>query len=372
MLIISLLLALQAVPVETLRIGVASGPEEYEFFDIAGIDVSSSREIFVANAGTSQIRVYGSDGVYRRSIGRDGDGPGEFRRISSIRVSDSEVIVQDRDEIEVFTHGGEHLRTVRYPRALDGELLGVGPSVWLFRRSELGCIEADRACPRSVYVETVNPLDGSRQQILGPLPGRRFILIGPERSGSTMIPGFFGSPLFESAAQIAVDGQGEIFVSQLGSYAIQVYSEAGSLLRRIEHSHEPVGVSDELLISVSACLRNRGLTDQSIERRLAGHGEVLPAVTGLLVSADGTMWVQRGDVSDESAHDTCYSEGTSSTWDRFDSLGSYVTTTVLPANFSPLRITAAGVFGILTDERGVEFVLTEALEELVKCNGTLT
>ena len=354
---IGFLLAIQATPVEELRIGVASGEEQYQFFEIRMIDVSPRDEIFVANAGTSEIRVYGFDGVYRRSMGSEGDGPGEFRRIQTLRVSDSAVIVQDLNEIEVFSHVGEHQTSVPYPRAVRGRLLGIGPNLWIFLTTRLECIEPGRACPRSLFVEAVDPFDGSRDVIVGPLSGERLTLIRPEQSDGRMIPGFFGPPVFESAGHVAAGTNGEFYVADSRSLSVRVYSPAGALLRQVQREHEPVSVSENLLEAVRECMRERRIADSAIEQRLAQHADTLPAITDLLVNLDGGLWIRRGDVGDAPVNDACYGGTATSTWDRFDSSAAYVGSTILPANFRALRLTTSGVLGVLTDNRGVEFVV---------------
>jgi len=63
---------------EVLRIGVVDGTPEYEFGQITGIAVLSDRRIVVGDAMAHQLRFFSADGVHELTVGRQGQGPGEF------------------------------------------------------------------------------------------------------------------------------------------------------------------------------------------------------------------------------------------------------------------------------------------------------
>ena len=64
---------------EEIRIGTAEGDPDYELGDIQGIGVDSRERIFVFDGQAQHIQVYSPEGVYQQTIGRRGEGPGEFR-----------------------------------------------------------------------------------------------------------------------------------------------------------------------------------------------------------------------------------------------------------------------------------------------------
>ncbi len=63
---------------EVLRIGVLEGEPEYEFGRVSGIAVLSDRRIVVADAMAHELRFFSAEGVHELTVGRDGQGPGEF------------------------------------------------------------------------------------------------------------------------------------------------------------------------------------------------------------------------------------------------------------------------------------------------------
>ncbi len=88
---------------------------------------------YVMDRGNSRIAVFGPDGEFVRSFGREGDGPGEFRSPMLQGVDDKGIVLYDSRSRRViqFSLGGELLGTYSYPKAtgstlrmtLDGDCL---------------------------------------------------------------------------------------------------------------------------------------------------------------------------------------------------------------------------------------------------------
>ncbi|MEX2284480.1 MAG: 6-bladed beta-propeller, partial [Gemmatimonadota bacterium] len=64
---------------EDLRLGTSFGPSELEFQQVRVIATDRAGNIYVGNNGSGQIRVFDHEGRFLRSVGRVGDGPGDFR-----------------------------------------------------------------------------------------------------------------------------------------------------------------------------------------------------------------------------------------------------------------------------------------------------
>ena len=46
---------------------------------MTSVALGPDEEVFVADGRNREVRVFGLDGAYRRTFGREGEGPGEFR-----------------------------------------------------------------------------------------------------------------------------------------------------------------------------------------------------------------------------------------------------------------------------------------------------
>jgi hypothetical protein len=80
-------------PTPTLSIGVMEGEDAYMLFRVSSAARLSDGSVAIANGGTREVRIYGADGRHMRTIGREGDGPGEFRSVSQVLASSGDTLV---------------------------------------------------------------------------------------------------------------------------------------------------------------------------------------------------------------------------------------------------------------------------------------
>jgi hypothetical protein len=101
---------------------------------------------YVEDRGNTRIAVYGPDGKYRLSIGRRGNGPGEFSQWGMGLVSVEGGTVQVYDSMlrrtTLFRSSGDLLETVRRPDSMRGSNIQFLPA------SERFFCETDRSQPR--------------------------------------------------------------------------------------------------------------------------------------------------------------------------------------------------------------------------------
>lgn len=102
--------------------------EEVEFspppgreFVLVSAAVLGRDAVIVADGGGPDILVFGQDGRFRRTIGRRGEGPGEYLSVAGAWIREDTVIVFDRDgrQLHRFRLSGEYVRSDRI-RAPDG------------------------------------------------------------------------------------------------------------------------------------------------------------------------------------------------------------------------------------------------------------
>ena len=92
-----------------MRIGAIDGQEHYMFHQVRSLGVSTSGTIVVLNSGSSEVRVFESDGTFRHAFGRSGSGPGEFSSSAVVRVSSEQILVFDVRRAQVFDLSGNLL-----------------------------------------------------------------------------------------------------------------------------------------------------------------------------------------------------------------------------------------------------------------------
>jgi hypothetical protein len=86
-----------------LEIGKSEDESSPILARISDIAVDSRGRIYVAEAAQSMVLEYDDDGAFVRQIGREGEGPGEFRRPEALAVSPrDELLVADRQSVSIF------------------------------------------------------------------------------------------------------------------------------------------------------------------------------------------------------------------------------------------------------------------------------
>lgn len=92
----------------------SSGPE-YQFTSIFSV-VARGDNVYVMQRDVREIRVFGSDGRYRKTIGREGAGPGEFRSMWSMGIVGDSLWLIDIDlrRLTFFTPDGALISTVPF------------------------------------------------------------------------------------------------------------------------------------------------------------------------------------------------------------------------------------------------------------------
>jgi hypothetical protein len=105
------------VSIELVRtIGdVDSDDENLSFDSPADLAVDAAGNVYIADSRNHRIQVFDPEGRYLRTIGRKGQGPGEFMSAGSIDFySDGRLHVLDNSQrrIQVFTPKGEVLKTI--------------------------------------------------------------------------------------------------------------------------------------------------------------------------------------------------------------------------------------------------------------------
>ena len=101
----------------SLDIGSAEGDEPFLLNGAESASRTADGGVLFANTGSHEVRFFDSSGRFVRSVGRRGNGPGEFGEYSFMMITpaESELLVADEmnNRVNVFGYDGAFLRTVR-------------------------------------------------------------------------------------------------------------------------------------------------------------------------------------------------------------------------------------------------------------------
>jgi len=112
---------------EELKIGAVEASPNYQFSLADGIAVDSDGRIFVLDLRERHVQVYSPDGVYERTIGRRGRGPGELEYALYVLMTPGDTLVvldMGNQRLQRFASDGTALESPHFSAA-DGVPLRV-------------------------------------------------------------------------------------------------------------------------------------------------------------------------------------------------------------------------------------------------------
>lgn len=113
-----------AVKMEKLwRLGGETDNEDEFFGVISDIEIDEQGNVYLLDSQLSEVKIYTKDGEFVRSMGREGEGPGEFRRPSALFFTDDgnvAVVQTIPGKIVLLTKEGEPAGDFPLPQPADG------------------------------------------------------------------------------------------------------------------------------------------------------------------------------------------------------------------------------------------------------------
>ena len=330
----------------SLTIGVLEGPEEYQLFRARSAIRLDDGRIVVANAGSSELRFYDSEGRFLVAVGGEGEGPGEFSEYMGAiwRAHGDSMVVYDYANgmrLSVFDENGTLGRSFRLDApgtsfALADDLIWgttVISTAAIFTGDRADGLRRDSTLYRS------HSLDGALLDTLGRFPGDEIFTqsMGEGNVLALSVP-------FGRRSQSAAAGDYWYFGSG-DRYEIRGFDRSGALRRLIRRDVVNRAVTQDLVERLRA--RTAGTM-----RRDIPIPETMPAYGAFLGDPDGNLWVQEYRVEGEPAR-----------WAVIDASGRFLGIVELPA---PGRVTEIGrdyVLGVWTDDLDVEQVRLYALHK---------
>jgi len=283
---------------EDLSIGVKEGSPEYVFSQIQDLDVDTEGNIYVLDQREARVIVFDAQGIYLRTIGRRGQGPGEIQL---------PVFVQITTQSELLVYDYAMTRAVFYTR--DGTFLRQ---------------QSTRRPLMPIAVDSRGFLVGSEILAPPPLGGKLLKIYDPD---------------FQKAKVIAQDEQDQAGVIDIGkptiygciapndaivwgnseNYTLYVANSAGETIKIIRREYNPVPITS---------------TDKKeFEEKYAepvrygmslGFRNNFPAFSGIFVDEDGRILVK--------TYETAAGENDRYMFDIFDPEGRYIAKLVIKAN----------------------------------------
>ena len=238
----------------TVAIGTMDGEEPYQLHTVSDAARAGNGQILILNTSTSEVRVFDAKGRYLRSLGRRGQGPGEFRYPTEIRVlADDSVMVWDAPlgPRVFFNADGVLARMEAVDRSALMAQLGEGRAT-----EDVRLMPDNRLLTAAWRVGREN--DTPNNQLFR--PPFELVLLAPDLASSVSLGTYGGieqmfiangerrapaTVLFSPHFQIAAGGTPQRIVLGNGDrYDLRVHDAAGALQQIIRRSGPPNLVTD--------------------------------------------------------------------------------------------------------------------------------
>ena len=354
----------EATLVPEVSIGELDGPEELLFGWIWSIAVANNGNVYVFDEQVQDVRVFDSTGGYVETLGRRGQGPGEFSRAEAIALlPDGRLVVRDpgNQRVEVFGPGAGQTDQWRYN---SGNAYSMSP----LHTDEHG---------RTFLVTRDVSRDGSAMHliVLGPdgmpvdtLPDPASEYEAPMLTATSGSGTSGASVPFAPRFQWTVHPDGHFLTGLPSEYRIDLVRGDGVF--RIERTTDPAPIHDEeRAYHREHVVRSMRNTDPHWSWNGPPIPEHKPFFQGLVVGRDRRIWVrlvtdavpvENESYDPENPFSAPVNWVESLRYDVFQPDGTYLGAMVPPDEFLPYPhpiFDGDKVWAVTRDELGVERVV---------------
>lgn len=321
--------------------GADDGAESFFSVPGAGVAFGPAGQIVVLDAGNKHVRVFSELGDFVRTIGREGEGPGEFRYPSSLSIDSAGTItVHDFGHRALlhFDSSGTYRDQTAAPAAVFGPI----------RRDDDGYVFATRRRDSDTgqfHLRLHTATDQDTMELAEVLLPEPHAVTYESCGVSITLPPLFADPPSWDARA------GRVVLSGAPAYSVRIFDN-GTEVRRVRRAIDPDAVTPEAALRELGdgeewSIGDRPCTvppDEVVEQR--GVAELIPAIGKVTVAPDGSVWVQREVIGEDAGP-----------VDMFDDTGEYIGT--LPPT-TPWPLAFAGrdrIIALEMDDSNVQSVV---------------
>lgn len=359
--------------VEELRVGGLEGPEELTFGYIYALAPTPDGGFWAFDGQIPLLRKYDSDGDHVMDVGRGGEGPGEYRQITGMKVlDDGRLAAWDPGNMRIsfFGEDGSFLESVPVRGAMgsyDGFVISGDGEAYVWALKE-GVEFVETPNPESPMTDWARLLeDGSLEPVHTiPLENRE----GPEYVLSGR--GGYYRP-FNVQTLHALGPDGSFYEVRNDAYRIRHVHPDGTETF-ITRDEPRIRLTDDEVREWTIRSESFAERQPDMRERFFPIPEVKPYIRHLAVDSDGRLWVSRyteavyvpytdEEAADRAAQDLpSYNWRDRLRWDVYAPDDTYLGAVTLPSRTSFMDASGGTVWGIQAGPYREDYVLRLRME----------
>lgn len=291
--------------------------ESYMFYQARDIKVNSQGDIFVLDAGNHRVQKFDKNGTYIQTIGKKGQGPGEFADTYEMFIDNQNILyVSGMRMIHIFNNKGEFIRNVAIPITQINFAVNTNGNFVLS-----GFITSEKGQNYGVFI--TEP-DGKIIKNISEFPG-----INIFRSGKSML--FLSHKYSPMLCLSAVNNKGVIYgySPEYKLYFLNQKEDIDLVVRKDESYHAiSRGEKDEIINKRHESTSGRKMPKDIIEEA-ANFSKYRPFYNKILSDDKGRIYVKKAK--------SVLEESKEIEFDIFSSDGYYLYKISLPVSASVIK-----------------------------------
>ncbi|HEX5132109.1 MAG TPA: 6-bladed beta-propeller [Candidatus Krumholzibacteria bacterium] len=311
---------------EVWRLGGDTDNEDEFFGVISDIDIDANGDVYLLDSQLNEVKIFNKDGEFVRAIGREGEGPGEFRNpVAMFFTKDDKIAVAQAmpGKIVLLARDGQPAGDFPLPQTDDGgfQLLQGGDArggntVLFMARTKFD--QAANKYSRSGFLASV---DASGKQLCEYASKDNTI----NMSAAEMSDKAWDT--FERRWRVSPDGR-VYSCNSYDDYAITIYNKAGGIDRVVtrEYTHQPRPAKEKKFMETVM-----GFWAKRIPNCKVTIEDMSKDIQDIYIRDDGSLWV----LPSTGARDL--PKGSMGVFDVFNPEGQFVKTVTLQGQGNPVE-----------------------------------
>jgi len=289
-----------------LELGVEEGDNNYIFEQISGIDVDKVGNIYVLDYKGLNVKIFSKNGKYLKTIGRSGEGPGEFKNPTALSLNNNNFLIVGESmppKLSIFDLNGNYIRNImlNYLGMITG-IKSINENNILLQKIMTELI-IDKSMILMSYVLSVIDLSGKNIND---------IFIKKTERSIEMIKNISEREAYSFSW--CIGSQEKIYiVEDIYNYEIKVYDKKGNLSRVIYKKFDPIKRTKEDFNRLQ-----NGMNEYKKKFGFAvdiKFSDIKPIINSIFIDEKNRLWI---DTPIEASKDT-------KTFNIFDEEGMYIT-----------------------------------------------